>query len=419
VIGSGIFLVSATMARAVGSPGLMLAVWVVGGVLSLFGALALSELSAAYPDSGGIYVYLREAYGPLVGFLYGWTSFLVIEAGSIATLASAFSTKYLPYFVTLSPVGRKLVAVALIALLALVNVVGVRWGALVQRGLTILKGTAILAVVAAIFGLARGDAHHFVAPAGPPWSGDLVSRFGVALVASLWAYKGWELVTFVAGEVKDPQRNLPLGLIAGTLTVVGLYLAANLAYLWVLPIDAIASSTRIAADAMQSGVGGAGATIIAGIVLVSIAGALNGNTLTAPRMFYAMARDDVFFARMADVHPRFRTPHVAIIGLAAWAAVLAVSGTFEQLAAYVVFGVWIFLGLTGAAVIVLRRTAPDRPRPYRTWGYPVTPVLFVLASLFISVSALAAQTSNAVAGLAIIALGVPAYLYWRRARRPA
>jgi basic amino acid/polyamine antiporter, APA family len=413
VIGSGIFIVSSTMAAAVQSPMLMLGVWAVGGTLSLFGTLALSELSAAYPDSGGIYVYLREAYGPLVAFLFGWTSFVVIESGAVATLASAFSTKYLPYFVALSPWGMKAAAITLIAVLTTVNVLGVRHGALVQRGLTILKMAAILGVIGAIFTTAPGDPSHFVTPPAPPWSLGLLSQAGVALVASLWAYKGWELVTFVAGEVKDPQRNLPLGLLLGTLTIVVLYMGANLAYLWVLPIETIASSKRIAADAMQAGVGGSAATIIAGIVLVSITGAMNGNILTAPRLFFAMAQDGLFFARVATVHPRFVTPHVSILAMSAWAAILAVSGTFEQLAAYVVFGVWIFMGLTGAAVIVLRHKDPDRPRPYRTWGYPVTPVLFVLAALFISVNSLVARFWNAAAGLGLIALGIPAFLIWK------
>ena len=417
VIGSGIFLVSATMAAAVQSPMLMLGVWVVGGALSLFGTLALSELSAAYPDSGGIYVYLREAYGPLIAFLFGWTSFVVIEAGAVATLASAFSTKYLPYFVALPPWGTKAAAVALIAVLTTINVIGVRHGAFVQRTLTIIKMSAIVGVIVAIFTTAPGSSSHFVTPAAPPWSLGLLSQAGVALVASLWAYKGWELVTFVAGEVKNPQRNLPLGLVLGTLTILVLYIGANLAYLWVLPIEAIAASKRIAADAMQAGVGGSAATIIAGIVLVSITGAMNGNILTAPRLFFAMAQDGLFFERVATVHPRFLTPHISIIAMSSWAAVLAISGTFEQLAAYVVFGVWIFMGLTGVAVIVLRHKAPDRPRPYKTWGYPVTPVLFVLAALFISVNALIAQFWNAAAGLGLIALGIPAFMIWKSRSR--
>lgn len=417
VIGSGVFLVSAAMASATGSPMLMLGVWVLGGALSLFGALALAELGAAYPESGGMYVYLREAYGPLVAFLFGWTSFLVIEAGGIATLSSAFATRYLPFFVELSVFEQRLIAVTLILSLGVVNVLGVRGSAMVQRVLTALKISAILGIVIGLLVFADGDASHFVNPPMPPMSMSVLSGIGVALVASLWAYKGWELVSMIGGEVRDAQRNMPLGLLTGTAVVVALYLLANVAYLYVLPIGEIATSPRVAADAVQAGLGGDGAHIVAGIVLVSIIGAMNGNIFTAPRLFFAMARDGLFFERMASVHPRFETPHVAILGLTVWAAVLAITGTFEQLAAYVVFGAWIFLGLTGLAVAVLRRTQPNRPRPYRTWGHPVTTILFAIAAFVISVNAFFAAFWNALAGLGLILLGVPAYLYWQKSRR--
>jgi basic amino acid/polyamine antiporter, APA family len=416
VIGSGVFLVSAAMASAVGSPTLMFGVWVLGGALSLFGALALAELGAAYPESGGMYVYLREAYGPLVAFLFGWTSFLVIEGGGIATLSSAFATRYLPFFVDLSPVAQRLVAVTLIMSLAVINVLGVRGSALVQRVLTALKITAILAIVVGLLVFADGDTSHFVNPPAPPFSPGLLSGIGIALVASLWAYKGWELVSMIGGEVRDAQRNMPLGLLVGTAVVVALYLLANVAYLYVLPIDRIATSPRVAADAMQAGLGGDGARLVAAIVLVSIVGAMNGNIFTSSRLFFAMARDGLFFERMANVHARFLTPHVAILGLTVWASALTITGTFEQLAAYVVFGAWIFLGLTGLAVLVLRRTQPNRPRPYRTWGHPVTTILFAIAAFVISVNAFFAAFWNALAGLGLILLGIPAFLYWQRSR---
>jgi APA family basic amino acid/polyamine antiporter len=236
--------------------------------------------------------------------------------------------------------------------------------------------------------------------------------FGVALVASLWAYKGWEVATFSAGEMKNPTRDLPLGLLAGSALVMALYLVANVAYLWVFPIDHIAGSSRIASDAMGVVLGSAGAGVIAAIILCSIAGAANGNFLTAPRVFFAMARDGVFFKQLAAVHPRYHTPHVSILATGVWASVLALSGTFEQLATYVVFGQWIFFALTVGAVFILRRTKPDLPRPYRTWGYPVTPIIFITAAAYICVNALITQPVNALAGLGIIALGVPAYLVW-------
>lgn len=392
VIGSGIFIVPATIAAAVGSPLLMMAVWVVGGVLSFFGALAFSELAAAYPQAGGMYVYLREAYGRLVAFLFGWALFFVIESGSIAALAVAFSTKYLPFFVPVSPAASKAVSVALILLLVCVNYAGVRWGALVQKTLTIFKVAALVVVSIAVFLFADGDPSHFVTPAATDWSPALVGSFGVGLVAALWAYKGWEVVTFTAGEVRDPQRNVPLGLFFGTLTIVVLYLTANLAYLYASPIAAIAASNRIAADAMNAAVGPIGASIIAAVILLSITGALNGTILTCPRVFFAMSRDGLFFKRIADVHATYRTPHVAIMATGAWSAVLCFTGSFEQLLSYVIFGQWIFFGLTVGAVFILRRTRPDLPRPYRTWGYPVTPALFIAAALFISVNSLVSSS---------------------------
>lgn len=416
VIGSGIFVAPNRIAELVGSPQLILAVWLVGGILSFFGALAFAELGAAYPQAGGMYVYLREAYGPLIAFLFGWTLFLVIDSGAIATLSVAFSTRYLPYFVTLSPLGSRLVAVALIAMLVAVNILGVRYGAALQNLLMFIKFGAIVAVSAVVFLFATGNTANFVQPAPAGLSGGLVANFGAALVLSLWAYKGWEAVSFSSGEIRNPERNLPVGLLVGTSVAVLLYISTNLAYLYVFPAGRVARSARIAADVMDAAIGPVGATIIAAVILLSITGAANGNVLTAPRVFFAMARDGVFFRRFAELHPRLLTPYLAILATGAWAAVLSVTGTFEQLATYVVFGQWIFFGLTVGAVVVLRRSRPGLRRPYRTWGYPVTPIVFMLAALYISASTLATQPLNAVAGLAIIAAGVPAYLYWNRHR---
>jgi APA family basic amino acid/polyamine antiporter len=385
----------------------------VGGLLSFFGALAFSELGAMYPQAGGMYVYLREGYGRLVAFLFGWTLFLVIDSGAIATLSMAFASKYLPYFVPLGPAATKAVALAFIAFLVSVNYVGTRWGARLQNLLTAIKFIAIVTVCGAVFGFAKGNASHFVLPRAE-LSPSLIGSFGVALVASLWAYKGWEAATFSTGELRDPGRNLPLGLFAGSLLVIFLYVVTNMAYLYVFPAGQIATSTRIASDAMNAAVGASGATFIAFIILFSITGAANGNVLTAPRVFFAMARDGVFIESLGRVHPRFLTPSVAILATGAWAGVLSLSGTFEQLATYVIFGQWIFFGLTVGAVFVLRKRNPDLPRPYRTWGYPVTPVIFILAAVYISVNTLVTQPINALAGILIIVIGLPAYFYWRR-----
>jgi APA family basic amino acid/polyamine antiporter len=418
VIGSGIFIVPATIAAQVGSPLLIMAVWVTGGVLSFLGALSFAELGAAFPQAGGVYVYLREAYGELVAFLFGWTLFFVIDSGAIATLSVAFSSKYLPYFIAMSPAATKVVALCLIAFLTTVNGLGVKWGAGLQNLLTLIKFAAIVGVSAAVFLFARGNAAHFVTPAPAGFSPGLVGAFGMALVASLWAYKGWEVATYSAGEVKHPERNLPLGLFVGTSLAIVLYVAANLAYLYVFPAGELAKSSRIAADAMNAAVGAAGASIVAFVILLSITGAANGNFLTAPRVFFAMARDGLFFKPLARVHPRFLTPLTAIVATGLWAALLSLSGTFEELVNYVIFGQWIFFGFTVAAVIVLRRRQPGRKRPYRTWGYPVTPVLFILAALYIAVGSLVQNPANAGKGLGLILLGIPAYLYWQRRRAP-
>jgi len=414
VIGSGIFIVPAAVAAGVESPLLILAVWVVGGLLCFFGALSFSELGAAYPQAGGMYIYLREAYGPLVSFLFGWTLFLVIDSGAIATLAVAFSSKYLPHFVELTPLETKLISVALIAALAVVNYIGVKWGAILQNILTLIKFGAIVGVCVVVFIFAKGSSAHFISPAPKALSLNLIASFGVALVATLWAYKGWESSTFSSGEIRNPEKNLPAGLLAGTLIIIGIYLLTNLAYLYAFPASEIAKSSRIASDAMNFAIGPIGASIIAFIILFSITGATNQNFLCSPRVYFAMARDGLFFKNIARIHPRFLTPHVSIFALVGWSAILSLSGTFEQLFTYVIFGQWIFFGLTVAAVMILRRKRPDIPRPYKTWGYPATPVIFILSALFVSVNTLINQFWNSFAGLAIIALGLPAYFYWRR-----
>jgi APA family basic amino acid/polyamine antiporter len=392
----------------------MLAVWVAGGLLTFFGALSMSELGAAFPQAGGMYIYLKETYGPLVGFLFGWALFLVIESGTFATLAVGFSTKYLPHFVKMTPLGSKAVAIALITLLCAVNYFGVRRGALLQNALTSIKFAALAGLCFAVFVFAKGSAAHFVTPAPGRISAGLVGQFGLALVAALWAYKGWECSSFSSGELRNPTRDLPLGIFIGTSLVITLYLLANLAYLYAFPASAIAKSGRIAADAMNFAIGPVGASIIAFIILFSIAGAANGHCLTSPRVYFAMARDGLFFRKFGEVHPKYLTPHVSIVALGVWSAVLSLTGSFEQLYTYVIFGLWLFMGLTIAAVIILRKKRPDLARPYRTWGYPVTPILFILSALFISINMLINQTKESLVGLGIILLGVPAYIFWKK-----
>lgn len=420
VIGSGIFLVPKDMAAAVQVPLLILAVWVVGGLLSFFGALSFGELGASLPEAGGAYVFLRESYGKMIAFLFGWTLFLVIDSGAIATLTVAFSTKYLTQLIPLSPFAQKVVSIAFLLFLVIVNYAGVRWGANLQNLLTVIKFGALVGICGVIFIFAKGQTSNFVSPSPKTFTGNLVGSFGIALVASLWAYKGWESSTYSAGETKNPQRNLPLGIFIGTAACVVIYLLAQLAYLYVLPAAAIATSDRIAADAMAIVVGPVGATIISFIILFSIMGATNQNFLCSPRVYYAMAKDRIFFKRLAVVHPKFLTPHFSIIAMGVWSMVLILFfGTFERLFTYVIFGQWIFFGLTVAAVIILRKKRPDLPRPYKTWGYPVTPIIFILAALYISINSLIAQFWNAMAGLGIILLGLPFYFYWKAKSKTA
>ncbi|HCS48581.1 MAG TPA: amino acid transporter [Candidatus Aminicenantes bacterium] len=415
MIGSGIFINPAKVAKDVGTPELMMAVWIVGGILSFFGALSLAELGAAFSQAGGIYIYLREAYGTLIAFLFGWTLFLVVEAGTLATLAVGFSTKYLPYFVKLSGLQGKVVAVALILILAMVNYMGVRKGALVMNFLTSIKFIALIGVCVVVFIFAKGSTGNFLSSSSgvQPAGGGVLGSFGVALVAALWAYKGWETSTYSAGEIKNPKKQLPLGLFIGSASVIFLYILANLAYLYVFPAAQMAQSDRIAADVMQAAVGPVGASIIALIILTSITGTCNGHLMTSPRAFYAMAKDGLFFKSVAKIHPKYLTPHVAIIVMAVWGCILSTSGTFEQLFTYVIFGYWIFMGLTVAGVIILRKKMPDLPRPYKTWGYPVTPILFILSAVFLTLNSLIRTFWNSSAGLGVIAIGVPIYFFWK------
>ena len=414
VIGSGIFIVPATvMTQTGGALGTSLLVWLVAGVLSLLGALTYGELGAANPDAGGLYVYIRDAFGTLPAFLYGWTAFFVISTGSVATLAVAF-TGYLGQFMTVSPLMSKAIAVLLIAVIAAVNVRGTRSGANVQNGSTALKTIAILAMSVAL--LARG--HGFSNSAITVWpaslTGSVLSGVGLAMLGVLWAYEGWQYVTFSAGEARDPQRTFPRALIAGTAVLIGIYLLANVAYIAALGPAGVQGSTRVAADSVSALFGGTAGKLIAAVILVSMFSAANGITLTAPRMFYSMARDGVFFQKLAEVHPRFRTPAFAIIAGSAWAALLAATGTFEQLLTYVVFSGWIFYGLGAMSIFVYRRRAPEMVRPFRVPGYPLTPFLFVLAAAALVLNTLVTQPGRAFLGLAVVLTGVPAYLLWRR-----
>jgi len=413
VIGSGIFVVPATvLARSDGTVGTAMLVWLIAGILSLLGALTYGELGAANPDAGGLYVFIRDAFGSLPAFLYGWTAFFVIGSGSVATLAVAF-TGYLGQFTTVTPVAAKAIAVLVIVVIAAVNVRGTRQGSSLQNWSTGLKTLAILVMSAALLSRGNGFADGVrMWPAG--FSPGLLSGVGLAMIGVLWAYEGWQYVTFSAGEARDPQRTFPRAIIAGTAVLIAIYLLANVAYIAALGPAGVQASERVAADSVTALFGPAAGKLIAAVILVSMFSAANGLTLTAPRLYYAMARDGVFFRKLAEVHPRFRTPAFAIIAGSVWSAILAATGTFEQLLTYVVFSGWIFYGLGAMSIFVYRRRAPEMPRPFRVPGYPLTPVLFVAASAAIVLNTLFTQPGRALIGITVVLAGIPAYLIWKR-----
>lgn len=411
VIGSGIFIVPATtLQQAGGRVSVALLVWLVAGVLSLLGALTYGELGAMNPDAGGLYVYIRDAFGELPAFLYGWTALLVIASGSCATLAVAFSA-YLGQIVPLSGLAAKVIAVLMIATTMVLNVRGTRQSADVQNWTTGLK-TAALVVMSAILLL---SGHHGAAAAPTPSQPAHVSfsMFATAMIGVLWAYEGWQYATFSAGETRDPQRTFPRGIIVGTACIIGIYILANLGYIAALGPLRASQSTRIAADAVGALLGPIAGKIIAAIILVSMFSAANGIALTAPRLYYSMARDGVFFRKLAEVHPRFGTPAVAVVTCSVWAMLLAATGTFEQLFTYVVFVGWIFYALGGIAIFVYRKRQPDAVRPFRVPGYPITPLLFVAAAAAVVVNTVVTQPGRAALGLTVTAVGVPFFFAWR------
>jgi APA family basic amino acid/polyamine antiporter len=429
VIGSGIFLVPKTMVLSVGSPAMVFAVWIAGGLLSLAGALTYGELAAAMPEAGGEYVYLRRAYGPFFGFLYGWTQTLVAKSGSIATLGTAF-VLYLanfypsleaplwtiplrigPGWTPLEITSGQLLAIGLIFGLAVLNYFGVKVGGDVQIVVTIIKVGCILAIIGIGLTTPVGAASNFTTsiPAAGGFAG-----FFAAMVAALWAYDGWNNVAMVAGEIQKPQRNLPLALSLGTLAVVILYLLTNVAYFLVLSAAEVGGGDRVAATMMGKVLGPGGAAAVSLAAMISIFAALNGSILAGSRVPYAMARNGLFFRSVSAVHERHHTPSVAILGLSAWSALLLLSGRYEDLFNTVIFASLILYGMAAFSVIVLRRKEPGMERPYRTIGYPVVPVLFVLVALCLIVNTLTVRPRESMLGLGLIFVGLPFYFYWRR-----
>lgn len=433
-IGSGIFLVPTDMVKAVGSPSTVFAVWIFGGILTLFGALTYAELSAMLPGAGGEYVYLNAAYGPFFGFLYGWTQTWVAKAASIATLGTGFFyylgdffpgldqvlyTVHLPIGPQGGPVeirAGQLLAIGVILFLAGVNYLGVRVGGGVQVAVTAVKLALIGGVILAGLISSKGSPANFhsritASPGG-------VEGFFVALVAALWAYDGWNNAGMLGSEVEHPQKNLPRALIMGTVAMIGIYLLTNLTYFYILSAAEVGSSERVAADAMRRVMGHGGGAAVSVAAMISIFAALNGSILSGSRVPYAMARDGLFFSRVRRVHPRFRTPGTAIMLLGVWSSLVLLSGQYRQLYTLVIFPSWILYGMTAASVMVLRHKRPDLDRPYRVPGYPVVPILFVFVAAALLYSTFRSSPRESGIGLVLIMLGVPFYWYWKRRIAP-
>jgi APA family basic amino acid/polyamine antiporter len=409
VIGSGIFLLPNLVARDLHSGAAILAAWIVSGALSLLGALAYAELGAMIPATGGQYVYLRVAYGPLTAFVCGWTFMLAVLAGGTAWLAVTFSI-YFGHFVRLTPVAGKAVAIALIAVLSVVNYLGVREAAWVQRTFTFLKIAGLLVLIGA-----AALSPRFAGPADPSSRPAFsLGHFGVAMAACLMAYNGWSYVSFVAGEVREPHKNLLRSLTLGMLIVAALYVLANTAYLKVMTIPQIAAAERVGAELATQTMGSIGGAFISMTVLLSIVGAANGCILTSARLPFAQARDGLFFSRFGRVHPRFQTPAFAILMGGLWTMLLVVSGSYETLYTYSILAAWFFYTMTVAAVPVLRRKMPGATRPYRMWGYPYTIWLFVIVSMWFMVNALITEPGPSLMAFAIVAAGAAAYSFWRK-----
>ncbi len=411
VIGSGIFLVPSAVLRQSGeSVAIASAVWLVGGILSLLGALSYAELGAMDRGSGGLYSYIRDGFGALPAFLYGWTLFFVIGSGTIATLAVA-AANYMGQFTAIAPMAKKVIAAALIVLMMAINVRGTRGSASVQNVATGIKVVAILAMSVILIALGTGSDPAAAARVAPTPN---LSGVGLSIIAVLWAYEGWQYVTFAAGEATNPQRSLPRAIVTGTVILIVIYLLANFAYLAALGPARMAASDRVAGEAVAQVLGPAAGSVIALAIIISMYSAAHATVITAPRVYYSMAQDGLFFKRLAEVHPRFGTPAIAIVTSCLWAIVLALSGTFEQLLTYVVFVGWIFYALGAAAVISLRIKRPGVERPFRVPLYPLTPIVFVLAAAAIVLNTIIEQPRQSAIGIGVVLLGVPAFLAWRR-----
>ena len=434
MIGTGIFIKPANMAQEAGTVGLVTLAWVIGGVLSLFGALCAAELGAAIPEAGGTYAYMNRAFGPVWGYLFGWTYSIIGAPTSIATIASGllvfasflfpvvatplwalhFSLPFLHAPVHFTFTWAQPLAVVAIALVTSINYFGVKLGGRVQVVLTVIKIAAVIAVIFIGFFLGKGSIANFHSVSASMGQLGIAAALLTATASGLWAYDGWINLTFVGSEIKNPGRNIPLALIAGVLVVCGIYTAMSAACFYVLPFATVAASAHIASDVIARATGADAATWMTIVMMICALGTLNSSILTNARVDYAMARDGLFFRVVRGVHPRFRTPANALVFQGILASVLALTGTFESLSLLYVFLVWIFYAAQTVGLIVLRRKEPNMPRPYRTWGYPVVPIIFILGALALTVDVLVQKPLRSAIGLGVMLIGLPLYAHWRK-----
>lgn len=429
IIGIGIFVTTGEIAQTLPSPGGILLIWVLGGLLALAGALSCAELAASLPYSGGDYVYLREAYGSFVGFLSGWSSFLVTFSGSIALLAVVF-TVFVSFFLPILALDRVLFSAEILSfslslslghffsifvvfVLSAIHYIGVSMGRLVQNVLTLLKIGALLGIIVLAVLLGKGNVEHFSPFFDLDKIGNL-SAFGFAFIPVIFTYAGWNAVIYMAGEVKQPEKNLPCALLWANLLVIFLYLAVNVVYFYAVPVDKMQGAIRVSEVATTALFGYQTSAWITAMITVSILGALNVTVMIGPRIYFAMAQDGLFFGSLTRVHPRFYTPANAIVLQALWSSVLILTGTFNFLLNYVSVIIALFSALTVGALLVLRMRQPGLKRPYKIWGYPLVPLLFVIANLGIAAATLQEKPLDALRGLGIVALGIPAYFFWQR-----
>ncbi|TFG96426.1 MAG: amino acid permease [Calditrichales bacterium] len=425
VIGSGIFLTSGIIAQSLPSVSWIFFVWILGAILTLFGGLTFAELGAMLPEAGGQYVYIREAYGPMAGFMFGWSTFLVIQTGGIAALAVGFA-EYLSYFVPVLGLDQHLfaiagfvispgqvVAVISISVLTAINYFGIKSGSMVQNIFTILKLVAIGILVIAGLYMVAGSGGESISPPELPRGMALPVAIGIALIAVLWTFDGWYSVNCVASEIKNVKKNLPLSLILGISLIGVIYLLVNLFYVNALPLSEMIGVVRIGEKATTAAFGDTAGSMMATLILVSILGCLSATIIFGPRIYYAMAGDGLFFKNFTRVHPRFHTPVVAIVWQGIWSALLCLTGSYEQLYTYVMFAVLLFYVVTAAAVFVLRKRKPDAERPYRVWGYPVIPAIFTLVMGVVMLNTIIEKPLESIIGLILILLGLPVYFYWR------